>query len=83
MKMEVIDIHDLVRDVNIQYGLDLDVPDMVEILFGDQFINDDCYMRYRVPMETTFDDSLFDCVYAYLDYAYGDDAKNLLIHCYF
>ena len=83
MKMEVIDIHDLVRDVNIQYGLDLDVPDMLEMLFGSEFVNDDCYMRYRVPLNTTFDDGVLDCVNAYLEDAYKADVKNLLIHCYF
>ena len=66
--MPTISINDLVDEVNIQYDMDLDRHDLIEILFPEPYYTNDCYKAYY------FGDGLFEedgyqrenCVIAYL-----------------
>lgn len=71
MKIEMvptISICDLVDELNIQYDMDLDSRDLMDILFPEPYYTNDCYKAYY------FGDGLFEgeghrqenCIIAYL-----------------
>ena len=57
MKIEMvptISICDLVDELNIQYDMDLDSRDLMDILFPEPYYTNDCYKAYY------FGDGLFE-----------------------